>query len=222
MARWRDVTASVRLPPIRPSTTAAWADVDHDGDLDIVTGAPQLVRNNGNGSFADATDDARLTAAPAAVAIVPTDYDNRRDLDLLVRAGRRRAGAVQQPRATARSATWPGEVGLSRARALPRGGRRRRQQGRRHRFLLRAIGARGPLRDERWRRTVRARRRSARDRRRDRGAVHRLRQRRTAGSVRAHGQRSRLVAAGRHAVDRRDGARAAGQPARRRRRAGVD
>ena len=80
---WRDVSSDVRLPPLHPSTTAAWADVDHDGDLDIVTGAPQLVRNNGNGSFADVTGDARLATAPAAIAIVPTDYDNRRDIDLL-------------------------------------------------------------------------------------------------------------------------------------------
>lgn len=80
---WRDVSVDVRLPTVRPSTTAAWADIDHDGDLDIVTGAPQLVRNNGNGSFADTTASARLTDAPSAVAIIPTDYDNRRDLDLL-------------------------------------------------------------------------------------------------------------------------------------------
>jgi tetratricopeptide (TPR) repeat protein len=80
---WRDATSTVSLPPLRPATTAAWADVDHDGDLDIVTGAPQLARNNGNGSFGDLTADARLSDAPPAIAIVPTDYDNRRDIDLL-------------------------------------------------------------------------------------------------------------------------------------------
>lgn len=80
---WRDVSADVRLPAIRPSTTAAWADADHDGDLDIITGAPQFLRNNGNGSFADTTAGARLADAPSAIQVIPVDYDNRRDLDLL-------------------------------------------------------------------------------------------------------------------------------------------
>ena len=133
---WEDVTASVRLPSIRPSATAAWADLDHDGDLDIVTGAPQLVRNNGNGSFADATDAARLNAAPAAVAIVPTDYDNRRDLDLLFVP----ADGAPALFSNLRDGTFRDVAGRDRpvrARAIPHGGRRRRQQGRRHRFLLR-------------------------------------------------------------------------------------
>jgi tetratricopeptide (TPR) repeat protein len=80
---WQDVTAQVRMPVMRAASSAAWADADHDGDLDIVTGAPQLLRNNGNATFTDATADARLTAAPSAVAIVPTDFDSRRDIDLL-------------------------------------------------------------------------------------------------------------------------------------------
>jgi tetratricopeptide (TPR) repeat protein len=80
---WRDASANVRLPAIRPAAAGAWADLDHDGDLDIVTGAPQLIRNNGNGSFSDATADAGLASVSPSVAIVPTDYDNRRDLDLL-------------------------------------------------------------------------------------------------------------------------------------------
>jgi len=71
---------------------AVQVDVDHDGDLDVVTAAPvRLLRNNGNGSFTDITREAGLSvpdgdlAAPAAV--VPTDFDNRRDVDLLILSG---------------------------------------------------------------------------------------------------------------------------------------
>ena len=106
---FRDVTQSAGLPaPTALSRTAAFVDVDHDGDLDLFLGglvgvpgsatsgaaqfprdfapAPnQLLRNNGNGRFTDATADAQLAGAGAhAVGIVPTDYDNRRDVDLLV------------------------------------------------------------------------------------------------------------------------------------------
>ena len=44
----------------------------------------RLLRNNGNGTFTDTTADARLQIATHAIAIVPTDFDNRRDIDLLV------------------------------------------------------------------------------------------------------------------------------------------
>ena len=111
--RFRDVTADVRLPlyPFLPGA-AAFVDVDHDGDLDVVIAgladvgatraraagrtmifprefapAPlQLLRNNGNGgnAFTDITRDARLQVGTHAVAIVPTDFDNRRDIDLLI------------------------------------------------------------------------------------------------------------------------------------------
>ena len=69
---------------------AAWLDADHDGDLDLylggaVSAAPaRLFRNNGNGSFADITEASRLTLAGPVVAAVATDYDNRRDVDLLI------------------------------------------------------------------------------------------------------------------------------------------
>jgi len=107
--RFQDVTRAVGLPPATAlARTAAFVDVDHDGDLDLYLGglvsaagparagdaqfprefapAPnQLLRNNGNGRFTDATAEAHLAGAGArTVAIVPTDYDNRRDVDLLV------------------------------------------------------------------------------------------------------------------------------------------
>jgi tetratricopeptide (TPR) repeat protein len=75
--------------PAKPGTVsqpAAFADVDHDGDLDlVVTGSPtRLLRNNGNGSFADIAVQAGISAPVSAIALAATDYDNRRDIDLLV------------------------------------------------------------------------------------------------------------------------------------------
>ena len=90
---------------------AAFADVDHDGDADLVVAgladiassfaaaedgvsllfpdefaaAPlRLLRNNQDGSFTDITAEAALQVEGHTVAIVPTDFDNRRDVDLLL------------------------------------------------------------------------------------------------------------------------------------------
>ena len=58
--RFTDVTAQTKLPTtiLNGSFTGAWAaDIDLDGDLDIVLGAehglPTVLRNNGDGSFAE-------------------------------------------------------------------------------------------------------------------------------------------------------------------------
>ena len=82
--RFRDVTAASlpRLPAV-PVKAAAFLDADHDGDLDLLAGG-RLLRNGGGGRFADVTADAGLEAIGAPVAVVPTDFDNRRDVDLLV------------------------------------------------------------------------------------------------------------------------------------------
>jgi hypothetical protein len=95
---FEDVTdgAGLRSTP-ELAVSAAFIDVDHDGDLDIfIAGgaaskdaarpAPnQLLRNNGNGTFADITRAAGLLDGEMrGIAIVPTDFDDRRDIDLLV------------------------------------------------------------------------------------------------------------------------------------------
>ena len=109
--RFSDVTARAKLPPYPfLARAAAFVDFDHDGDLDIVVAgladlggardrtargdlalpgdfpaAPvQLIRNNGDGSFVDITRETRVNRRGHAVAIVATDFDDGRDVDLLV------------------------------------------------------------------------------------------------------------------------------------------
>ena len=72
------------------AATAAFVDIDHDGDLDVFVAAAAaggpglLLRNNGDRTFTDITAAAQLGGAGGAVAVVPTDFDNRRDVDLFV------------------------------------------------------------------------------------------------------------------------------------------
>ncbi len=107
--RFKEVTQAAGIAAYSQlAVTAAFADLDHDGDLDIfIAGladlqqfdttrptvtfpddfavAPnRLLRNNGNGRFTDITNDANLSSVGHAVAIVPTDFNNRRDLDLFI------------------------------------------------------------------------------------------------------------------------------------------
>jgi tetratricopeptide (TPR) repeat protein len=105
--KFSDATAAAQIPayPFLALSTA-FVDIDHDGDLDIFiagfvdlaktnsadavfpddfTAAPNLLlRNNGNGKFTDITSEAKVAESRRGIAIVPTDYNNRRDVDLLI------------------------------------------------------------------------------------------------------------------------------------------
>jgi Flp pilus assembly protein TadD len=110
--RFSDKTAAAGIPAYpRLALAAAFVDVDHDGDLDIFvsgfvdlaktpTGDPNrmlvfpddfpaapnlLLRNDGNNKFTDITTAAMVAGSGGhAIAVTPTDYDNHRDIDLLV------------------------------------------------------------------------------------------------------------------------------------------
>ncbi|MBI3047710.1 MAG: VCBS repeat-containing protein [Acidobacteria bacterium] len=101
-----DVSANAGLSALPPlGRAAAFVDLDHDGDLDLFFGGlvaaagsaqgwdelragqrvpSRVMRNNGNGTFTDITADTKISQPGGALAVGPTDFDNRRDIDLLV------------------------------------------------------------------------------------------------------------------------------------------
>ena len=91
-----NISGAAKLPQsFAGAGSGAFVDVDHDGDLDVFLGgyatgaktrpaANRLWRNNGDGTFTDISEAAKISAPSNGVAVVPTDFDNRRDIDLLV------------------------------------------------------------------------------------------------------------------------------------------
>ena len=88
-ARFSDATFDAGLGEAHyPTQTAAWADYDNDGDLDLYVGNEvfpcRLFRNNGDGSFTDVAEFAGVTNDDVAKAVVWGDYDGDRYPDLYV------------------------------------------------------------------------------------------------------------------------------------------
>jgi hypothetical protein len=99
-----DVTKEAGLELATYSTTAAFADVDNDGYLDLYVGvygpaleqspeppfnalnglSDHLYHNNGNGTFTDITKEAGLTDSGWTLAMTFLDYDNDGNQDIYV------------------------------------------------------------------------------------------------------------------------------------------
>lgn len=87
--RFRDVTFEAGLGEDHfPTQTAAWADYDNDGHVDLYVGnenfPSQLFRNNGDGTFTELARQAGVTNDDFAKAVVWGDYDSDRLPDLYV------------------------------------------------------------------------------------------------------------------------------------------
>jgi hypothetical protein len=87
--KFQDVTFEVGLAEVDyPTQTAAWADYDNDGDLDLYIGnehvPSQLFQNDGHGRFLDVAPAAGVENNSFAKGVTWGDYDNDRFPDLYV------------------------------------------------------------------------------------------------------------------------------------------
>ena len=88
---YSDVTAAAGIEASDECTAVGWADYDNDGDLDLYISrgfdtntTDKLYRNNGNGTFTDATVAAGITATHLKRGVAWGDYDNDGDQDIYV------------------------------------------------------------------------------------------------------------------------------------------
>ncbi len=90
----RDVTEASAVSIPRGASFATFADYDNDGWLDIfaidIAGRGVLLRNRGDGTFADATAQARVAEIDGARSARFVDLDHDGDLDLLLAGSARR------------------------------------------------------------------------------------------------------------------------------------
>ena len=96
--RFEDVSAAVGLPVVAGVTVALFADLDNDGDKDLLltrgTGHNFLFRNEADGKFTDVTDTANVQGDWVAVAAAG-DYNNDGLIDLYL--GRYLDGRTKNP-----------------------------------------------------------------------------------------------------------------------------
>ena len=100
-----DVTAAAGFTPLSSGHGIAWGDYNNDGLLDLYVArigakvgasAARLYRNNGDGTFSDATQEAGLRTGANTQSAVWGDYDNDGFLDLFVtNAGTELVGSRQ-------------------------------------------------------------------------------------------------------------------------------
>jgi tetratricopeptide (TPR) repeat protein len=90
---YQDVTAEAGLKPMNRPTGITFVDYDHDGDLDLLlSGSPiksgdtsnVLWRNNGNKTFTEWTEPTGLDGSGKTEAVILTDFNNDRAVDLAV------------------------------------------------------------------------------------------------------------------------------------------
>jgi Flp pilus assembly protein TadD len=101
------IPESAILSPERNAVGVTFVDYDHDGDIDLYVtrsgsagtlprddrpwreqmpdmGSNVMWRNNGNGTFTNATEATGLGSMPPGIAAVGTDYNNDRAVDMVV------------------------------------------------------------------------------------------------------------------------------------------
>jgi tetratricopeptide (TPR) repeat protein len=90
--KFQDATAEAGLAAKNRPTGITFVDYDHDGDLDLLlTGAPLkagdapnvLWRNNGNKTFTEWTEPTGLGGSGTTNAVILTDFNNDRAVDLV-------------------------------------------------------------------------------------------------------------------------------------------
>src|SRR6266849_1233442 len=87
--KFEDITASAGVAcPGQNTAGAVFADIDGDGDLDLLVtalgGGVRLFINDGHGHFTEKTDEAGLRSKAGSTSMALADFDGDGDLDLYV------------------------------------------------------------------------------------------------------------------------------------------